>query len=121
MGDLFSQHRERLHRMIELRLDRRVHGRLDASDVLQEAYIEMARSLPDYLAQPSISFFLWLRFITARKLHALHRRHLGTQVRDAGREVSLDCGALPQASSVSLAAHLLGRFTTPSEAFQRAE
>lgn len=121
LGTLFSQHRERLHRMIELRLDRRLHGRLDASDVLQEAYLEMARSLPDYLDQPTISFFLWLRFITGRKLQALHRKHLGTQVRDAGREVSLERSALPQASSVSLAAHLLGRFTTPSQAFQRAE
>jgi RNA polymerase sigma-70 factor (ECF subfamily) len=59
--------------------------------------------------------------ITGRKLQALHRHHLGSKGRDAGREVSLYRGALPQASSVSLAAHLLGRLTTPSVAAVRAE
>src|SRR5207253_265350 len=57
----------------------------------------------------------------ARKLHALHRHHLGTRMRDARREVSLHTGPLPQASSVSLAAQLLGRLTTPSHAAVRAE
>src|SRR5262249_20372267 len=68
-----------------------------------------------------LPFYLWLRMVTGRKLLALHRHHLGTHVRDAGREVSLHRGALPQASSVSLAAQLLGRYTTPSQAAVRAE
>jgi RNA polymerase sigma-70 factor (ECF subfamily) len=42
-------------------------------------------------------------------------------MRDAGREVSLYRGALPQASSASLAARLLGRLTTASQAAVRAE
>ena len=120
-GDLFFQHRERLRRMVQLRLDRRLQGRLDASDVLQEAYLEFSRSVADYLRNPSVQFFIWLRCITGRKLQALHRKHLGTHVRDAGREVSLHQGALPQASSVSLAAQLLGRHTSPSHAAMRAE
>jgi RNA polymerase sigma-70 factor (ECF subfamily) len=120
-GELFSRHRERLRRMIQLRLDRRLQGRIDASDVLQESYLEFARSLADYLRQPAIPVFLWLRMITGRKLHALHRKHLGTRMRDAGREVALHQGALPQASSVSLAAQLLGRDTTPSQAAVKAE
>ena len=65
-------------------------------------------------------FFLWLRFLTGRKLQALHRRHLGTKIRDAGREVSLYQGA-PEANSASLAAQLTGRHTTPSQALMRAE
>jgi RNA polymerase sigma-70 factor (ECF subfamily) len=68
-----------------------------------------------------VPFFLWLRFITGRKLQALHRHHLGTKIRDAGREISLHQGALPHASSQTLAAQLLGRFTSPSEAAARAE
>jgi RNA polymerase sigma-70 factor, ECF subfamily len=51
----------------------------------------------------------------------LHREHLGAAMRDAGREVSLYKGALPQASSVSLAAQLLGRYTPASQAVSRAE
>jgi RNA polymerase sigma-70 factor (ECF subfamily) len=98
-----------------------LQGRLDPSDVLQEAYLEFARSLAEYLRNPQVPIFLWLRLITGRKLQALHRHHLGTRARDAGREVSLHRGPLPEASSVSLAAQLLGRFTTPSQQAVRAE
>jgi len=121
LGQAFSQHRARLRRMVQLRLDRRLQGRIDPSDVLQEAYLEVARSLADYLRDPQIPFYLWVRFVTGRKLQAIHRHHLGTQARDAGREVSLHRGALPQASSVSLAEQLLGRFASPSEAVIKAE
>src|SRR5713226_2078850 len=121
LGQLFGLHQDRLRRMVLLRLDRRLQGRIDPSDVLQETYLEFSRALADYLANPSLPFFLWLRMITGRKLLALHRHHLGTQVRDAGREVSLHRGALPQASSVSLAAQLLGRYTSVTQAVQRAE
>src|ERR1700745_1850306 len=106
LGELFQRHRDRLHRMVQLRIHSRLQGRLDPSDVLQEAYLEFSRSLKDYLRNPEIPFFLWLRFITGRKLQALHRRHLGTKIRDAGREISLHQGALPQASSQTLAAQL---------------
>jgi RNA polymerase sigma-70 factor, ECF subfamily len=121
LGELFGHHQDRLRRMVLLRLDRRLQGRIDPSDVLQEAYLELSRSLADYLRNPAMPFFLWLRLITGRKLLALHRHHLGAQVRDAGREVSLHRGALPQASSVSLAAQLLGRYSSPSQAAMRAE
>jgi RNA polymerase sigma-70 factor (ECF subfamily) len=121
VGELFGLHRGRLRRMIQLRLDRRLQGRLDASDVLQEAFVEFAQALPAYVKNPEAPFYLWLRCITSRKLHALHRQHLGTRMRDVGREVSLYRGALPEASSVALAAQLLGKLTTPSQAYHRAE
>ena len=70
---------------------------------------------------PKIPFYLWTRFVTGRKLQAVHRHHLGVQARDAGREVSLQRGALPQASSVSLAEQLLGRYSSPSQAVVKAE
>jgi RNA polymerase sigma-70 factor (ECF subfamily) len=59
--------------------------------------------------------------ITGQRLLALHRRHFGAAMRDVGQEVSLHRGALPQATSTSLAEMLLGRLTTPSQAAQRAE
>jgi RNA polymerase sigma-70 factor (ECF subfamily) len=121
LSTLIGRHRDRLHCMVQVRLDRRIQGRLDASDVLQEVYLEVARSLPQYLNNPSLPFFLWLRSITGRKLQALHRHHLGTTIRDARREVSLQRGAFPEASSVLLAEQLLGRYTTPSQAAVRAE
>jgi RNA polymerase sigma-70 factor (ECF subfamily) len=120
-GTLLERHRERLRRMVALRLDRRLQGRLDASDIIQEAYLEASTRMAEYLKQPAMPFFLWLRFLTSQKLLELHRRHLGAQVRDAGREVCLYQGALPETSSAALAAQLLGHLTQPSQAAIRAE
>src|SRR6478736_7559521 len=119
--DLFSRYRPRLKRMVHLRLSRRLQGRVGDSDVLQEAYLDVSRRLPEYAADPRLPFFLWLRHMTGLKLVEIHRRHLGTQARDADREISLHRGALPEADSVSLAAQLLGHLTTPSQAAVRAE
>jgi RNA polymerase sigma-70 factor (ECF subfamily) len=119
--ELFSRYRRRLRQMVRLRLDRRLQGRVDPSDVLQDAYLDLAHQLPSYLAKREMPFFLWLRLLTGQRLMRLHRQHLGAAMRDAGREVSLYRGALPQASSASLAAQLLGRFTTASQAAVRAE
>src|SRR5262249_36620405 len=103
-GALLERHRQRLRRMIALRLDQRLQGRIDASDVIQETYLEASIRLEDYLRQPTMPFFLWLRFLTGQKLVELHRHHLGAQMRDAGREVSLYRGSLPATSSAALAA-----------------
>jgi RNA polymerase sigma-70 factor (ECF subfamily) len=118
---LLERHRPRLRRMIALRLDQRLQGRIDASDVIQEAYLEASTRLEDYLRRPEMPFFLWLRFLTGQKLMELHRHHLGTRMRDVGREVSLYRGSLPATSSAALAAQLLGHDTRPSEAAIRAE
>jgi RNA polymerase sigma-70 factor, ECF subfamily len=118
---LFAAHHDRLKRMVHLRLSRRLAGRVDDSDVLQEAFIEVARKLPEYAREPRMPLFLWIRHLTGLKLAELHRRHLGTQLRDADREVTLHRGSLPLADSVSLAAHLLGTLTTPSQAAVKAE
>jgi RNA polymerase sigma-70 factor, ECF subfamily len=119
--DLFSRYRPRLKRMIHLRLSRRLQGRVDDSDVLQEAYLDVSRRLAEYAADPQLPFYLWLRHLTGLKLTEVHRRHLGTQLRDADREVTLHRGGLPEADSASLAAQLLGTITTPSEAAIKAE
>ena len=118
---IFARHRDRLRRMVEIRLDRRVQARIDASDVVQEAYLEVLTRLPDYLKEPHLPVFLWLRLVVGERLVKLHRHHLGTQMRDAGREVSLYRGVLPAASSAALAAQLLGKHTSPTQAVLRAE
>jgi RNA polymerase sigma-70 factor (ECF subfamily) len=120
-GALLTRCEDRLLRMITFRMDQRLNGRIDPADVLQEVYLAATAHLADYLARPVMPFLLWLRGIAGNKLLELHRLHLGTQMRDAAREVSLFRGHLPQASSAALAARLLGRFTSPSEAALRAE
>src|SRR5215470_13235870 len=121
VAELFSRYRKRLKRMVRLRLSRHLQGRLDDSDVLQDACLEAAKRLPEYLRDRPLPFFLWLRHITGQKLIDAHRRHLGAKMRDAACEVSLHRGAMPAASSASLAAQLLGRLTSPSLAAVKAE
>src|SRR5712692_8832039 len=106
-GELLTRHRERLRCMVALRLERRLQGRIDPSDVIQEAYLTASMQLADYLKNPTIPFFLWLRLITGQKLVALHRHHLGTQGRDAGREVPLSRRTARSQFCRSLAAQLL--------------
>ena len=119
--DLFARYHGRLKRMVHLRLSRRLQGRVDDSDVLQEAYLDVSKRLPEYVQQPVLPFYLWLRHLTGLKLMEIHRRHLGTQLRDADREMTLHRGGLPEADSVSLAAQLLGKLSTPSQAAIKAE
>lgn len=120
-GELFVACRERLKRMVRLRLDRRLQGRLDASDVLQEAFLDVQRKAADFAAKQALPPYLWLRLVTAERLLILHRHHLGTQMRDAALELSLGHAAVPAASTHSLANLLLGRLTSPTQAAIRAE
>lgn len=118
---LIGRYHDRLRRMVAVRLDPRLHGRFDPSDVLQDTYLDAHARIPEYLRDPRLPFFLWLRYLTGHHLGRLHRDHLGRQMRDAGREVSVFRGAMPEASSVALAAQLLGRECRPSEAAVRGE
>jgi RNA polymerase sigma-70 factor (ECF subfamily) len=121
LTDLFQRHRNRLRRMVELRMDARLHGRVDASDVLQDAFLDAATYLDTYLRAPDFPPFLWLRCVVSQRLGIYHRRHCGAKMRDVAHEVSLYRDALPQASSAALASMLLGRLTSPSNAAIRAE
>src|SRR5262249_53252650 len=121
LAALFARYSDRLRKLVRLRMDRRVYGRIDTSDVLQDAYLDVARRFPEYPPAPTVPFYLWLRALTGQRLIDLHRHHLGAQMRDAGQEVSLYRGALPPASSASLAQQLLAGLTSPTQAAIRAE
>ena len=121
-GALLARHRGRLRRMVALRLDRRLQGRIDPSDVIQEAFLDAMNRLEEYARDPRpMPFFLWLRFLAGQRLQMLHRHHLGARARDPAREVALPWGRLPEATSAALAAQLLGHDTRASEALLRAE
>jgi RNA polymerase sigma-70 factor, ECF subfamily len=120
-AELLPRYRDRLRRMIDLRLDARLHRRLDASDIVQDALLDIASRLDEYVKDPKLPFFLWMRMIAGDRLLRLHRQHLGAKMRDLGREVSLYKSALPAASSFALASMLLGRLTSATQAAVRAE
>jgi RNA polymerase sigma-70 factor, ECF subfamily len=121
LADLIQKHRDRLRRIVELRMDPRLHGRIDASDVLQDGFLDLAKRVESDLIDPDLPVFLWLRRVINDRLAICHRQHLGTRMRDAGREVSLYRDPMPQASSAALASMLLGEVTSPSNAAIRAE
>jgi RNA polymerase sigma-70 factor (ECF subfamily) len=121
LAALFDQYCDRLRRMVELRLDPRFRGRLDASDVVQDAFLDAARDLDTYLADPKLPRCSGCGLHVGRRLTTLQRQHLGTRMRDAGREISLFQGALPEVGSAALALMLLGRRISPTQAAQRAE
>src|SRR5262245_45180242 len=110
---LRSEDRDRLVRFVRLRLDRRLKRRIDASDVVQEAYAEAMRRYGEFERSPSVPFFVWLRFLTAQRLALTHRQHLGVQQRDARCEVPLHCG---EARIDLLANHFAASQTSPSGA-----
>ena len=121
LNELFERDRVRLKKMVRMRLNSRLQGRVDDSDVLQEAYLDAARRLPEYLEKSDAPFFLWLRLIVSRKLIDVHRQHLGAHARDARLEVRLHRSPMPMASSISMADQLIGHVTSPSQAAIKAE
>jgi len=121
LAAVFSLNRARLWRMVAFRMDRRLLGRVDPDDVLQEAYITLAARIADFDTSPSLGLLVWLRTMVMQTLTDLHRHHLGAQMRDAGREVVLGGCQYPQTTSVSLAAQFAARLTSPSNAAIRAE
>ena len=121
LATVFEEFRPRLRKMVLLRMDPRIRRRVDASDVLQEAYVDLARRLPEYAGKTEIPFFLWVRFITGTRLDQIHRAHLGAAMRDAGREVSIGQGQFPGASTLMLASQLAGEFTAADERLIHAE
>ena len=120
---LFEQYRPRLERMIEFRLDRRLYGRVDADDILQDAYLEIERRLPDYLANPEANFFIWSRGLVLQSLIAAHRAHFVVHKRSVAREVRFthDDASASGSAVVALVNRLVGDFTSPSGAVMRDE
>ena len=121
LNNLVDLHRGRLAKMVKTRLNPKIKQRVDQSDVIQESLLEAAKRLPEYLAAPRSPFFLWLRQIVGQKIIDVHRRHLGAEARDAKLEISIDRPAVPVATSICLAAQLLGRLTSPSGVAIRRE
>lgn len=117
---LLELHRERLLKMVEFRMPSKLARRADANDIVQEALIEAAKRLDEYLANGTMDFYVWLRWITKDRLTDLQRQHFGAQKRDANREVHAG-SHLSGYSALQLADVLVGQLTSPSRAAAREE
>jgi RNA polymerase sigma-70 factor (ECF subfamily) len=120
LNEVLIKHRDRLKRMISVRMNQKLQSRIDASDVIQDTFIEASRALNSYLENPKMPVFIWLRHLAGQKLIQAHRLHLGAHKRAAGREQRIFGGA-PQATSQSMAIQLAGSITSPSQAAEKNE
>jgi len=121
LAELFEQHRERLWRMVNFRMDNRLRGRVSPEDILQEAYLATSQRI-DHYKQTSFPFpFVWLRLMTQQTLIDVHRRHLGARMRDVDREVPLYARHYAETTTASMVIMLTGHLTSPSQIAVRAE
>ena len=122
-GTLLARHQERLRCVASFRLDPSLRGRVDAADVVQEAFAAATARRAEFFAQSEQPLFLWLRWMVGNALLELYRHHLGARMRDARREVppgcSLDMGG--DDTRAALVAHLTAGATGPATAAGRAE
>lgn len=117
--DAFLESRQRLWGLAHFRMDNRLRGRVDAEDVLQEAFMAAVQRAEHFPADGS--HYIWLRLIVLQTLTDIHRRHLGAGKRDVSRETTIAAGNAGNNTSFSLADCLLGRLTSPSAAAIRDE
>ncbi|MBT4012269.1 MAG: sigma-70 family RNA polymerase sigma factor [Planctomycetaceae bacterium] len=113
-NQLLDRHRKSLHRMVQLRLDRRIRQRVDVSDVLQDVLIEANRRIDRYLDNPIMDFHLWIRQIAKDRIIDAHRRHRVTKRRSVDREQSPVVRGRIDHSTVNLAAQLPDLDITPA-------
>ncbi len=121
LPELLEQFRSRLRSLVEMRIDRRIRARVDASDVIQEAFADAVRRFPEYEKERKMTPYLWLRFLTLQQLVIAHRRHLGVQARTATLEQQLNVGPAIGLESSAMAFCLAGGESTPSGKVSRAE
>jgi RNA polymerase sigma-70 factor (ECF subfamily) len=117
---LLAVHRDRLRRMVAVRMDRRLAARFDPSDVVQEALADAGQRLDEFLRDRPMEFYPWLRQFAWERLVDLQRRHLTAQRRSVLREAAWDA-ELPDASAAVLADRLVGSGTSPSRRLIQAE
>ncbi len=120
-GQLLEKYRSRLNSMIGMRLSPRMRGRIDSSDVIQETFLEASARLDEYVEKPCVPFYVWLRGLAGQRLMIINRMHFGTKQRELDREQSLYAPPLPEASSIALAAQLIGKHPSPSTLAIQAE
>jgi RNA polymerase sigma-70 factor (ECF subfamily) len=117
---LLDRHRDRLRRMIAVRMDHRLKKRADPSDIDQETLVLASRRLDDYLEKQPIPFYPWLRQLAWDQLVTFHRKHLYAGRRSRRREEDV-AAAISDESVAELASCLLDSRADPLSRMVRRE
>jgi len=118
---LMDRHRDSLHNMVRMRLDRAIGRRVDASDVVQDVLLEASRRMSDYLKDPRLPYHLWLRQLAKDRIIDLYRRHRVAQRRSVDREQQLQRPAKGDQSSLDMVAAIADQELTPAAAVLKKE
>ncbi len=121
LGQLFELYEDRLYRLIDFRLDRSLHSRVDPDDILQDAYIDASKRIEHFLSREDATISVWLRLIVMQRLQLAVRHHLLTDKRDVRKEVSMEPPSDCSAHQAGLAQLLADSITSPSAAVARSE
>jgi RNA polymerase sigma-70 factor (ECF subfamily) len=117
---LLAMHRDRIKRMIAVRMDHRLLKRVDPSDIVQDTLVLADRRLDEYIREQPIAFYPWLRQLAWDQVVDLQRKHLLAKRRSRRREEDL-IPALSDESVAELASCVLDRSADPLRNLVRAE
>ncbi len=121
LAKLFDGFRDRLKRIVSASIDQRLSRRIDASDILQETFVEASTRINEYLAKPNVSLFIWFRFLAKQRLAIMHRQNLSVQARDVRREIHFGATLSNSQSNAMLAMQLAARLTSVSATISKKE
>ena len=119
LGRLLEQYRQYLRLLARIEIGRKLQGKLDASDVVQDAFLDAHRYFPNFRGTAEPQFVQWLREILAGTLANQVRRYFGTQARDPRLEIGLVADL--NHSTAGLANIPIDPHTSPSQQVARGE
>jgi RNA polymerase sigma-70 factor (ECF subfamily) len=119
LGRLLERYRAYLTLLARLQIGRRLQGKADCADLVQDTYLEAARHFARFRGETEPELAAWLRQILAGCLAHLVRRYCGTQARDVRLERVLE-DELDQ-SSRAIDRGLIAEQSTPSQRASRRE
>jgi len=119
LGPLLDLYRSYLRLLARVEIGRRLQGKIDASDLVQETFLEAHRNFARFQGTSEPQLVAWLRQILAGKVAYLLRQYLGTQQRDVRLERELSVGL--DNSSRQLGADLIASMSSPSQQAARRE
>jgi RNA polymerase sigma-70 factor (ECF subfamily) len=119
LGPLLEHYRHYLQLLARLQIGRRLQGKVDASDVIQEVFLEAHRHFDRFQGREEAELACWLRQILAARLAKLVRRYFRTQGRNVRleRELALNVDQ----SSQALDRGLIASQSSPSQKAARRE
>ena len=119
LGRLLESYSNYLTLLARVQIGRRIQGKLDAGDVVQETFLEVHRQFGQFRGTTEAEFTAWLRRILAGQLALTLRRYLGTRGRDVNLEREL--GAQLDQSSQAMDGGLVASTSTPSQHVSKRE